>query len=93
MKLSKFTEENGIALQVIRQYGFLGYLRNYTKELTVTESKPAEIVVDDLRLTSPFPALKVNSFFKHFQEYALSINLESLDSMEHKHVPFVAILL
>jgi len=63
LSLSKFTEHHGISLIVIRQYGYLGFIRNYTKELTVVESKPSDVQIDDLRLTNPFPALKVNLVF------------------------------
>lgn len=59
-------------------------MRNYKKEHTVIESKPSDVLIDDLRITNPFPALK---------EYALSINFDDLDDMVHSHIPYNVILI
>jgi len=44
----------------------IGYIRSYVPELCVTEQKPADKEVDDLRLNQPFPELV---------DYASSFNL------------------
>jgi hypothetical protein len=44
---------------VLRQYGQIGTIRNFKKELCVVEQKPADVTVDDLRITNPFPELLV----------------------------------
>lgn len=77
-------EQNDIGLLIIRQYGLIGSIRVYKKELTVIESKPSDIEVDDLRITNPFPALL---------QFANSINLEELDKAVHAHVPYNVILI
>lgn len=42
------------------------------------------IIIDDLRLTCPFPALL---------EYALSFDFNKMNSTEHSHIPYIIILL
>jgi len=58
LALSRIAERNDIALIIVRQYGFLGYIRNYKRELDVIEAKPSDVQIDDLRIPNPFPALK-----------------------------------
>ncbi|CAL8467774.1 g7312 [Coccomyxa elongata] len=67
----------------IRSYGLVGYLRASLREHTVIESKP-ENTLEDLRLHKPWPKLK---------EYAASIDLQSIDDITHKHVPYGILLL
>lgn len=69
---------------VLRQYGLIGSLRVYSKEVCAIESKPDMVVITDLRLVNPFPELK---------DFALSVNLSELNSAEHKHCPFAIILI
>jgi NEDD8-activating enzyme E1 regulatory subunit len=71
-------------LIVLRQYGLIGSLRVYSKEVCAIESKPDMVVITDLRLVNPFPELK---------DFALSVNLAELDKAEHKHCPFAIILI
>lgn len=59
---SKLNESTGLI--VLRQYGLMGYLRSFKRELTVMESKPADVVFDDLRINEPFPTLLVLSVSK-----------------------------
>ncbi len=82
--LSKICEQNDISLIVLRQYGLIGSVRLYAKEICAIESKPAEVQIDDLRLVNPFPALK---------EFADSINMSVMDNKEHGHCPFAVILI
>ncbi|RUS25947.1 hypothetical protein BC938DRAFT_471426 [Jimgerdemannia flammicorona] len=49
---------------------------------TVVETHPDSLT--DLRLDCPFPALR---------DFAAMFDLDSLDSMDHGHVPFVVVLL
>ena len=69
---------------VLRQYGLIGSVRLYAKEVCVIESKPAEVSIDDLRLVNPFLALK---------DFALSVNMSAMDSKEHGHCPYAVILI
>jgi hypothetical protein len=55
----------------IRQYGLIGSLRIYKPEVCVIESKPDNVEINDLRLVTPFPALR---------EYAMSIDMSKLNS-------------
>ena len=57
--------------------GLLGRCRVQVRDHTIIESKP-EPERDDLRIARPFQEL---------QEYADGFELESLDSLEHAHVP------
>ncbi|CDW84911.1 nedd8-activating enzyme e1 regulatory subunit [Stylonychia lemnae] len=82
--LSKIAQQCGVSLIIIRQYGLIGYIRNYKKESTVVESKPSDVIVDDLRISNPFHELK---------EYALSINYDDCDDMIHSHIPYNVILI
>jgi hypothetical protein len=42
---------------VLRQYGLIGSMRIYKKEVAVMESKPDNVNIDDLRIVNPFPEL------------------------------------
>jgi hypothetical protein len=55
--LSEICEKHDIGLLVVRQYGLIGTVRVYKKELCVIESKPSDVQIDDLRFVDPFPAL------------------------------------
>lgn len=59
-------------------------VRSYKGEHTVMESKPSDVVIDDLRISQPFPALK---------NFAMEIPLATLDKKEYSHVPYVVILI
>lgn len=82
--MSAFCEKNNVGLIILRQYGLLGYIRVFKSEVAVIESKPADVNIDDLRLTNPFPAL---------EEFALSINFNELDEKVHAHIPYNVILI
>eukprot|EP00741_Cyanophora_paradoxa_P004415 tig00000802_g4285.t1 len=72
-----------IPLLAARSYGMLGYIRLVVPEHRVVESRP-EVVIEDLRVTSPFPGLV---------EYAKRFDLAGLDSRQHSHVPYIVILM
>ena len=83
-ELTEIGDDLGIAIIILRSYGMIGYLRQYKKEHTCIQSKPADKQLDDLRLAHPFEAL---------QKYALEFDSEQLNLMEHGHVPYVIILI
>jgi hypothetical protein len=37
----------------------IGVMRNFKQEVAVIESKPSDVMIDDLRMTNPFPELLV----------------------------------
>ncbi|ROT76495.1 NEDD8-activating enzyme E1 regulatory subunit [Penaeus vannamei] len=82
LSLSKVLWDANIPLLVVRSYGMIGYIRVQIEEHTVIESHP-DNEMPDLRLDRPFPAL---------QKYMDSLDLETMDSKEHSHVPYVVIL-
>lgn len=82
LQLASACWDQDIPLLVVRAYGMIGYVRVQTRCHDVVESKP-DIERWDLRLDRPFAAL---------EDYCRSFNLAELDTMEHKHVPFVVIL-
>ncbi|KYQ90227.1 amyloid beta precursor protein-binding protein 1 [Tieghemostelium lacteum] len=83
LTLSQYLYENNIALVVVNSYGFIGYLRLSVPEHQVIESKP-DTPMDDLRISEPF---------KELEDYANSINLESLNSQQHSHIAYVLLLI
>ena len=76
-------EANEIPLVVVRSYGLIGYIRNYSKEHRVIESKPDKDQTD-LRLNNPFPEL---------MEFVNSYNLAELPDHLHSHVPYPVLLI
>ncbi|XP_042236072.1 NEDD8-activating enzyme E1 regulatory subunit-like [Homarus americanus] len=82
LMLSKVLWEASIPLVVIRSYGMIGYIRVQIEEHAIVESHP-DNEMPDLRLDRPFSAL---------QKYMDSLDLDSMDSKEHSHVPYVVIL-
>ncbi len=50
MELGKICEAHDIGLISLRQYGLIGSLRIYKKEVCVIESKPDNVQIDDLRI-------------------------------------------
>jgi len=82
LKLSQHLYAKHIPLFVARSYGFLGYLRIAVPEHTIVESHPEE-PGDDLRLAEPFPAL---------HKFCEAIDVSTLDSHHHGHVPYAVLL-
>ncbi|KAE8258452.1 hypothetical protein A4X13_0g1688 [Tilletia indica] len=72
----------GIPLMLVRSSGMVGEIKLQVKEHPVIETHPPSLV--DLRLTAPFAELEA---------YADSVNLQTTDTMELAHVPFVVLLL
>ena len=56
----------------------------YKNEVTVVESKPDQVMIDDLRIITPFPELV---------EFSNIIVFGDLDDATHKHVPYSIILM
>mmetsp|Transcript_21156 Transcript_21156/g.58704 ORF Transcript_21156/g.58704 Transcript_21156/m.58704 type:complete len:539 (-) Transcript_21156:37-1653(-) len=82
-KLDALCREGGVKLLIARSYGLMGYIRISVPEHLVEDSKPDNIIWD-LRLSNPFPAL---------QDWALSFDLDSMDDVLHKHIPYTALLI
>mmetsp|Transcript_1601 Transcript_1601/g.1884 ORF Transcript_1601/g.1884 Transcript_1601/m.1884 type:complete len:539 (-) Transcript_1601:553-2169(-) len=83
-KVASVCSKLSIPLVVIRSYGLIGYIRIYSPEICVVESKPSPEPAEDIRIANPFPKLL---------KYATSICLEELDEKSFKHVPYVIILI
>jgi hypothetical protein len=67
---------------VVKSYGLIGSVRLQLNGHNIIESK-TEGDAFDLRIAEPFPELEA---------YCNSIHLEELDSLQHGHVPYIAIL-
>lgn len=83
IQLGAVCQELGIPLLLITSIGFIGKLRTYVAEHCVCETKP-DSEFGDLRLVDPFPELR---------RFVDSIDLASLDAVQHAHVPYVVILI
>jgi len=84
LRLASFLYQNKIILVVARAYGLIGYLRCVVAEHTVLELKQEAAPEDQLRLADPFAELI---------EFADLQNFADMKNKEHKHTPFVVILL
>ena len=82
--LNSICVSNSIPLILCRSIGLLGYLRLYTPEHLVIESKPSDKELIDLRIHNPFQELL---------HYSDSIDLSGLEPIYHSHVPFIVILI
>ncbi|EGC36255.1 hypothetical protein DICPUDRAFT_94352 [Dictyostelium purpureum] len=83
LTLSQYLFEKNIPLAVVNSYGYIGYLRISTPEHQIIESKPDD-PIDDLRIYNPFQQLV---------DQADALDLKSLDSQKHSHVPYVLLLI
>lgn len=83
VKLDQICRQYGVQLIIARSYGLTGLLRISTPEHCVIESKP-DSAVDDLRLHIPWLGL---------QDYANEFDIDTSDSLVHKHIPFAIILI
>lgn len=80
--LAELCWRHGIPLLISRAYGLIGTVRLQLKEHDIIESRP-EADRFDLRIANPFPDLV---------SYCDSIDLDSLSSIEHSHIPYIVIL-
>ncbi|KAH3760400.1 NEDD8-activating enzyme E1 regulatory subunit [Pelomyxa schiedti] len=71
-----------IPLILVRSYGLIGFTKIVTEEHTVVQTHPDNPTLD-LRIANPWPAL---------QEFIRSFRMETLDSAQHSHVPYIVIL-
>lgn len=83
LQLSDICQELDVPLLLVTSIGFIGKLRVFVSEHCVCETKP-DSEFGDLRLVDPFPELR---------RFADSIDFESLDAVQHAHVPYVIILI
>jgi hypothetical protein len=82
VKLSELLYGANIPLVVLHSIGFLGSIRLQYRNHNIVEAR-GDAEIFDLRIGEGFAELK---------EFSASFELDSLDSMEHSHVPFVVIL-
>lgn len=83
VKLDRICREANVMVVFARSYGLTGLVRISTKEHTVIESKPDHFL-DDLRLHNPWADLK---------RFAESIDINVMDPVAHKHIPYIVILI
>lgn len=81
--LGELCAQKQLPLLVVHSTGLLGYFRLQVAQHAILDSKN-DPPIHELRLSKPFPAL---------QTYVDKFDLDALSSIEHAHVPFVAILL
>jgi NEDD8-activating enzyme E1 regulatory subunit len=84
--LSSVLSASKIPLLAVRTYGLIGYLRLYAPEHTIVELKP-QSSVEDLRIVNPWPELRA-----HCDDTTVN-DLATLNDMEHKHTPYVVLLI
>lgn len=83
MALAQYCWTEDIPMIILRSVGFLGTVRIQVKDHCIVELKDDSDPFD-LRIANAFPKLR---------DHCLSLDLKSLDSMEHRHVPYVIILI
>ena len=83
IKVNKICVENDISLVVLKSHGMIGYIRLFKNTYATCETKE-EGERFDLRITNPFPELL---------ELANTYNLDELEKVDHKFVPFIVILI
>lgn len=81
--VEKFHLSRQVPLVSVGSLGFFGWVRLWAGEYCLVDTKP-EASVADLRIANPFPELL---------QFACSFDLESLDDVQHCHVPFIVILI
>lgn len=81
--LKVFNVSRHVPFASVGSIGFFGWVRLWAGEYCLVDAKPESFVVD-LRIANPFPKLL------HF---ACSFDLDSLDDVQHCHVPFIIILI
>jgi len=82
--LSKICEPNNIPIILLRQYGMIGYMRQFKPECCVIEQKNDNSYVHhDVWVTKPFPEL---------QAFCDNINLcPEMDKEVGNHIPWAVI--
>lgn len=82
LRLEKVLWDSNIPLIISYSVGFIGYVRVTMPEHTVVETHEGDLV--DLRIDSPWPALK---------ELASSFNMKNRKNGSNRNIPYVLILL
>jgi NEDD8-activating enzyme E1 regulatory subunit len=83
VKLGKFLYTRDTPLVIARVTGLVATVRLVVREHCVIEAR-VDNPPDDLRINNPWPEL---------QAFTASIDLDSLNSADHGHVPYVVILI
>ena len=86
VSLSKRLRRLDVPLLIVKTYGMIGTFRVDAPDHIVLDFK-AEYSVPDLRISSPFPELLNHAYCDNYAY------IQSLDSVDHSHVPYVIILL
>lgn len=81
--LEEVCDSLGVTLVLARSFGLFGILRPCYKEHCVVQARP-ENSLPDLRLAHPWPEL---------ERFAYSFDLNDVDNVTHKHVPYVVVLM
>ena len=83
-KINNEVEKNNQKLVVVRNYGLINYLRLYENYHGSFQLRLPDNPVTDLRIPNAW---------KELEEFCLNFDLDSMDEMSHKHVPYVIILI
>ncbi|CAG9461668.1 unnamed protein product [Pedinophyceae sp. YPF-701] len=83
LALDAICRPRGVSVIYARTCGLFGSVRLSFEEHRVLETRP-EVPQADLRLDAPWPEL---------QQHALSYDMEALEDIQHKHVPWACVLL
>lgn len=83
-KIISFAEQNNQRVVIVRNFGLINYMRLYENYHGSFQLRLTDRPVTDLRIACPFTELK---------SFSMSVDLDSLDEMRHKHVPYVIILI
>ncbi len=82
--LMSYAEKFCEKLVITRNFGLIHYLRIYENFHANMQLKLSDNPIQDVRIAGAWKELK---------EFCLSFNLNQLDEMKHKHIPYVVILI
>ena len=85
--VKKYGDEHKVPLLSVHSVGFYSYFRlHISGNFPIVDTHPDSTATTDLRLLKPWPELS------KFAE-DLTKDIENLDSHEHGHIPYIALLL
>lgn len=79
-----YSEKLSKRLVIVRNFGLINYLRIYENFHANMQLKLTDNPINDIRIAQPWNELK---------EFCMNFNLNEMDEMKHKHVPYVVILI
>jgi NEDD8-activating enzyme E1 regulatory subunit len=83
-KIISLAEKNNQRVIIVRNFGLINYIRLYENYHGSFQLRLTDRPVTDLRIASAFSELK---------SFSMGINLDCLDEMKHRHVPYVVLLI